>query len=83
MHIKEDYILNLVNLRCPDPIMKLRAKLRQIKKNEIILIIADDPSTKREIPQLCCFMGHILLHSCINTIPYKYFLKKGNIFINQ
>ena len=83
MRIKTDYILNLVNLRCPDPIMKLRAKLRQIKKNEIILIIADDPSTKREIPQLCFFMGHILLRSDINKIPYKYFLKKGNNFTNK
>jgi tRNA 2-thiouridine synthesizing protein A len=83
MYIKADYILNLVNLRCPDPIMTLRAKLRQIKKNEIILIIADDPSTKREIPQLCCFMGHILLSSCINNTPYTYFLKKGNKFTNK
>ncbi|WP_414734430.1 sulfurtransferase TusA [Buchnera aphidicola] len=82
MFIKENYILNLVNLRCPDPIMKIREKLRKIKKNEVILIIADDPSTKREIPQLCLFMGHTLIHSDINKIPYQYLLKKGNIFKN-
>ncbi|CAL4043667.1 sulfurtransferase TusA [Buchnera aphidicola] len=76
MYTEKDYILNLINLRCPDPIMKLREKLRKIKKDEVILILADDPSTKREIPQLCFFMGHVLLYSNINEIPYQYLLKK-------
>ncbi|WP_343192048.1 sulfurtransferase TusA [Buchnera aphidicola (Formosaphis micheliae)] len=77
MKHQKNHFLNLVNLRCPDPIIRIRNKLREIKFNETILIYSDDPSTKRDIPKLCCFMGHTLIHCYLNVIPYKYLLKKG------
>lgn len=69
--------LNLIGLRCPEPIMIIRKTLRNMKKNEKILILTDDPSTKRDIPSFCYFMEHQLLEYEIKIKPYRYLLKKG------
>lgn len=75
--MKKNIVLNLVGLRCPDPIMLIRKKLRQMKINEKILVITDDPSTKRDIPYFCNFMKHELIDHTIHMKPYRYLLKKG------
>lgn len=74
---KNKILLNLIGLRCPEPIMVIRRTLRNMKKNEKILILTDDPSTKREIPNFCYFMEHQLLEHEIKMKPYRYLLKKG------
>jgi tRNA 2-thiouridine synthesizing protein A len=74
---KKNIILNLIGLRCPEPIMVIRKTLRKMKKNEKILVLADDPSTKRDIPYFCYFMEHQLLDRFIHVKPYRYLLKKG------
>ncbi|XBC37546.1 MAG: sulfurtransferase TusA [Buchnera aphidicola (Meitanaphis elongallis)] len=82
MSIKQDknyQLLDLRTLRCPDPIMLLRKKIREIKTGNILLILADDPSTIRDIPNFCRFMKHILLKLIINKLPYQFLIKKGNV----
>ncbi|QCI21321.1 sulfurtransferase TusA [Buchnera aphidicola (Hyperomyzus lactucae)] len=74
---KNHIILNLIGLRCPEPIMIIRKTLRNMKKNQIILVIADDLSTTRDIPNFCYFMQHQLLEHEIKIKPYRYLLKKG------
>ncbi|QCI17254.1 sulfurtransferase TusA [Buchnera aphidicola (Aphis helianthi)] len=69
--------LNLIGLRCPEPIMIIRKTIRKIQQDETILIISDDPSTKREIPHFCAFMEHQLIECCTHVKPYRYLLKKG------
>lgn len=77
MKIENNNILNLIGLRCPEPIMIIRKTLRNMKVNEEVLIFSDDPSSKREIAHFCYFMKHQLLESNINIHPYRYLLKKG------
>jgi tRNA 2-thiouridine synthesizing protein A len=64
-------------LRCPEPVMMLRQKMRQLLPNETLLLIADDPATTRDIPQFCRFMEHRLLASKVDQKPYLYLLAKG------
>ncbi|CAL4326503.1 sulfurtransferase TusA [Buchnera aphidicola] len=77
MKKKNNIILNLIGLRCPEPIMIIRKTLRNMKNNEKILVLADDPSTKRDIPYFCHFMEHQLIEHNIKIKPYRYLLKKG------
>lgn len=77
MKKKHNLILNLIGLRCPEPIMMIRKTLRKMKKHEKILVLSDDPSTKRDIPSFCYFMEHQLLENKIDNKPYSYLLKKG------
>ncbi|RYV03644.1 sulfurtransferase TusA [Shewanella sp. OPT22] len=69
--------LDALGLRCPEPVMMVRKKVRHMENGETLLIIADDPATTRDIPSFCEFMDHTLIASEIEGTPYHYLIKKG------
>ena len=69
--------LDTQGLRCPEPVMLVRKKIREMQNGEVLLIIADDPATTRDIPGFCQFMEHTLLQSEIEQTPYRYWIRKG------
>lgn len=69
--------LDALGLRCPEPVMLVRKTIRHMQDGEILLIIADDPATTRDIPSFCQFMDHQLIHSQTKQIPFQYWVKKG------
>jgi len=75
--IKEHQLLQAEGLRCPEPVMMIRKNIRAMASGEILKIIADDPSTKRDIPTFCEFMDHKLLQMKIDQIPYLFWIQKG------
>lgn len=76
--IKVDKELNTLGLRCPEPIMLVRKTIRELTIGQVLLVLADDPATTRDIPGFCRHMEHELLQSQIETIPYQYWIKKGH-----
>jgi len=73
----QEHLLEAEGLRCPEPVMMIRKKIRAMNVGEILKVIADDPSTKRDIPTFCEFMDHQLLKKEIDQLPYQYWIKKG------
>jgi tRNA 2-thiouridine synthesizing protein A len=73
--------LDTSGLRCPEPVMLVRKKVREMQSGEILLIIADDPATIRDIPGFCQFMEHTLLASQTDNRPYQFWLSKGTHLI--
>jgi len=61
------HILDARALYCPEPVMMLHNMIRNISAGEIIKVLATDPSTKRDIPKFCQFLGHELLQQCEET----------------
>ena len=47
-----------------------------MNEGEVLLILADDPATTRDIPSFCQFMEHTLLASETKETPFKYWVKK-------
>ncbi|MDG6897511.1 tRNA 2-thiouridine(34) synthase TusA [Actinobacillus delphinicola] len=78
MEITVNKELNALGLRCPEPVMMVRKTIRHMQPGEVLLIIADDPATTRDIPSFCQFMDHQLLKSQTQDIPFQYWVKKGN-----
>lgn len=74
---QHDHLYDALGLRCPEPVMMLRLKMRQIAAKETVLVLADDPATTRDIPKFCAFMEHRLLDSRCEQLPYLYLLQKG------
>jgi len=74
---EENYTLAAEGLRCPEPVMMIRKSIRSMKDGEVLKVIADDPSTKRDIPTFCEFMDHHLLKKEIDQTPYLYWIQKG------
>ena len=72
-----DHTLDALGLRCPEPVMMLRGMIRKMNTGETLLIIADDPSTTRDIPSFCEFMDHTLVYQAVETLPFKYIVRKG------
>ena len=45
-----DHVLDALGLRCPEPVMMVRKKIRDLTAGETLLVIADAPSIARDIP---------------------------------
>ncbi|MDU8925521.1 sulfurtransferase TusA [Pasteurellaceae bacterium LIM206] len=71
------HTLDAMGLRCPEPVMLVRKQIRHMENGEVLLIIADDPATTRDIPSFCQFMDHTLLYSETEAVPFRYWVKKG------
>ena len=69
--------LDAIGLRCPEPVMMVRKKVRLMAEGETLLVSADDPSTTRDIPSFCRFMDHTLIASETEQVPYRYLIRKG------
>ena len=50
--------LDTLGLRCPEPVMLVRKNIRHLNDGEILLIIADDPATTRDIPSFNLWITH-------------------------
>lgn len=73
-----DKTVDATGLRCPEPIMLIRKTIRHMESGQVLLIVADDPATTRDIPSFCRFMDHELLSSETEQLPYQYVIRKGN-----
>ncbi len=71
-----DYTLDVCGLFCPEPVMMLHNKIRDVAVGEIIEVWATDPATKRDIPKFCQFLGHNLLVEEERRGKYHYLLQK-------
>jgi len=44
---------------------------------EVLRVLATDPSTQRDIPKFCTFLGHELLEQQVAEQVFEYFIRKG------
>lgn len=76
MSIKPDHILDATGLFCPEPVMLLHNKIRDMEVGQVVQVLATDPSTERDIPKFCTFLGHELLQQENLDGTYLYWLRK-------
>jgi tRNA 2-thiouridine synthesizing protein A len=71
--------LDARGLNCPEPVMMLHNKVREMQAGELLEVIATDPSTTRDIPKFCRFLGHELVaqEKLEATAEYRYLIRKG------
>ena len=69
--------LDTLGLRCPEPVMMVRKKMRELEIGDILCVLADDPSTTRDIPKFCQFMDHQLVDKKREKGVFYYWIKKA------
>lgn len=74
--ISHQHLLDTQGLYCPEPVMMLHSKIAEMNSGEVVLIIATDPATERDVPKFCQFLGHILSFCEKNDEQYRYFVQK-------
>ena len=68
--------LDASGLFCPEPVMMLHTKVRELAAGDVLKVIATDPSTQRDIPKFCLFLEHQLLESSEQDGAYIYWIRK-------
>lgn len=76
MSQQPDAILDATGLCCPEPVMLLHNKVRDLPAGGLLKVIATDPSTRRDIPKFCLFLGHELLEQVEEAGTYLYWIRK-------
>lgn len=77
MSFEIDERLDATGLLCPEPVMLLHNKIRDISSGQILEVVATDPSTQRDIPKFCNFLGHVLLGQSERDQTYIYLIQKS------
>lgn len=78
-HLDVSHHLDARGLYCPEPVMMLHNKVRDMKAGELLEVIATDPSTTRDIPKFCNFLGHELVaqEALQEKKEFRYLIRKG------
>jgi len=76
MSLQADSILDATGLNCPEPVMMLHNKVRDLAAGGLLKVIATDPSTRRDIPKFCMFLGHELIEQSESKGTYLYWIRK-------
>jgi len=76
MNNEIDKILDTSGLLCPEPVMMLHKAVKDLAENGVIKVIATDPSTTRDIPKFCHFLGYELIGQEADEKSYFYYIKK-------
>lgn len=63
-------------LMCPEPIMMLHGKVRDMAPGDVLEVLATDPATQRDIPKFCQFLGHELLSAEEADGKFVYLIRK-------
>ena len=77
MNISANHTLDAKGLYCPEPVMLLHKLVREVAHGEVIEVLATDPSTQRDIPKFCTFLGHELLNEeSTDAGEFRYLIRK-------
>lgn len=76
MGLVADKVLDAKGLYCPEPVMLLHKAVRELEPGKLLEVQATDPSTQRDIPKFCTFLGHSLLATDEQSGQYKYWIRK-------
>lgn len=56
--------------------MLLHAKIDDMAIGDTVLMQATDPSTRRDVPRFCQFLGHVLLAEEVSEASFSYLIQK-------
>ncbi|MEZ5510159.1 MAG: sulfurtransferase TusA [Gammaproteobacteria bacterium] len=68
--------LDTCGLLCPEPIMMLHGKVREMASGDLVEVVATDPATTRDIPKFCQFLGHELVNQQQVDGKFIYLIRK-------
>lgn len=70
-----DRTLDASGLRCPMPLLKTKLELNGMAAGEVLLVIASDSGSARDIPAYLSLTGHELVSSSEEGDRYTFMIK--------
>lgn len=68
--------LDARGLYCPEPVMMLHTGVRGLAAGALLRLVATDPSTARDVPKFCLYLGHELVEEGRDGDLYVYLIRK-------
>ncbi len=75
--LKSDIELDASGLVCPEPLMLVRNRVREMASGQVLYILAADPTTQRDLEQFCRFMKHDMVDSVVSDSRLEFWIRKG------
>ncbi len=75
---ENEIVLEVLGMKCPEPLQVLRNTIREAKAGQIIRLISDDPVSLRDVPAFCNFMQHELLSMPKEKGEFEFVIRKKN-----
>ncbi|MCG7199355.1 sulfurtransferase TusA [Marinobacter pelagius] len=72
-----DAELDARGLFCPEPVMMLHNRISDVEPGGVLRVVATDPSTTRDIPRFCQFLGHELISQAEQEGEFVYLIRRG------
>lgn len=69
--------LDACGLYCPEPVMLLHNKIRDMAEGDLLRLVATDPSTTRDVPKFCLYLGHELVEQSQSDGKFLYIIRKN------
>ena len=69
--------LDARGLFCPEPVMMLHNRINDVEPGQVLRVLATDPSTTRDIPRFCQFLGHELIGEHEQDGEYVYLIRRS------
>ena len=76
-HLKSDIELDASGLLCPEPLMLVRNRVREMQNGQVLYVLATDPTTQRDLEQFCKFMRHEMIDSVVSQGRLEFWIRKG------
>lgn len=70
--------LDVTGHLCPMPILRARRVLDDMQAGELLLVIASDPATVRDMPAFCTMTGHKLHMASVEGEKYLFEIEKSD-----
>ena len=77
--IEVSLTLDVLSFHCPIPVHETKRALASMSSGEVLLVMADDPETKIDIPALLNRSGDSLLRVHEEAGEYHYYIRKEDI----
>ena len=72
-----DHHLDARGLKCPEPLLRVRHRVRAMQPGETLLVEATDPSTERDLANFCRFLDHTMVRAERDADVFRFLLRKG------
>ena len=69
--------LDANGLVCPEPLMLVRNRVREMETGQLLHVLATDPTTQRDLEQFCRFMRHDMVDSVVSDGCLEFWIRKG------
>ena len=76
--MKVDLEIDVVGLRCPLPVLKLKKRIEPLQPGSLVRLKTSDPTTLKDVPAYCDLAGHEVVATHSTETPYEFLIRMAD-----